>query len=368
MSFEIPFIRPAFPDPALIGNDFAEIVASNWYTNFGPREREFATALGDHLGHGLTVVTFSSATTALVGALQAILGLGDRSRQVLVPSFTFAAGPAAIEWSGFCPLFVDIDENSLQPSILDARVAFDNAENDIAAILLCNTFGIGNAAITEWEQLAAERGVPLVIDSAAGFGSQYADGSPVGRAGDCEVFSFHATKPFAIGEGGAIATRRPDLAEKLTAFQNFGFKANVGAVMLGLNGKLQEINAAIGLRQLEGFREAVASRRATLLQYREALDEVARFPDGIEKSSVCFASIVLPSQTERDARLQSLADADVEARAYYAPPVHVQPQFANAPRSSSLTVTESVSNRILSLPVHPHMAADDVARVISSVR
>lgn len=368
MSFEIPFIRPMFPDSALIGQDFDAIATSNWFTNFGPREREFRSAIATYLGDGgLQAVTFSSATTALLGALHAVLGRGDGVRQIVVPSFTFAAGPAAIEWAGFCPLLIDIDEDSLQPSLADARSALEQPGHTVAAILLCNTFGIGNAAIADWEELAQEHAIPLVIDSAAGFGSQYQDGNPVGTAGVCEVFSFHATKPFAIGEGGAIVTRDPALAQRLTSFQNFGFQAGAGAVTLGLNGKLQEINAAIGLRQLIGFDEAVASRRSTLLKYRDALHHVAHFPEGIERSSVCFASIVMPSRSDRDSRLEALSNGGVEARAYYAPPVHVQPHFAGLPRVSSLAVTESVVDRILSLPVHQDMAHEDVRRVISLV-
>lgn len=367
MSFEIPFIRPVFPSPELVASDYARIVESNWYTNFGPREREFSAALGTYMGDGYIAVTFANATLALMALCQAALGRGDGSKEVLVPSFTFAAGPAAVEWAGYVPRFIDVDTASLQPSIDEARAALDGG-SDVAGILLGNTFGIGNAQIAEWEQLAEEYGVQLLIDSAAGFGSVYPGGRRVGTAGLAEVFSFHATKPFAIGEGGAVVTRDPALARSLAEFQNFGFSQGLGSAQLGLNGKLQELNAAIGLRQLATIDEAVQRRQAVVAAYRRGFEGLdIAFPRGIDESSVCFASIVLPDRGSRDAVLAALIEAGVEARAYYSPAVHTQPHFAAAPRQGGLRGTGAVVDSVLSLPVHQDMAQRDIDTVIAVV-
>lgn len=364
MVFRVPFIRPVFPSPAEISADFQEIAAANWFTNFGPKERQFAAAIGARFGEPYQAVTFSNATLAIMGALLVLLGRGDGSRGVLVPSFTFAAGPQAIQWCGYRPVFLDIDPGTLQPSADDAR---ERLERDpaVAAILLCNTFGIGSAQVGEWEALAAEYDLPLVIDSAAGFGSRYADDRPVGVAGTCEVFSFHATKPMAVGEGGAVLTRDPELAVRLSEFTNFGFSAASGAVAPGLNGKLQEINAAIGLRQLERIDALVRARQTALAGYRERLgDDRFGWPEGIERSSVCFATVLLPDRATRDRARDALVAGGVEARTYYSPPVHRQPHFAADAAELDLPGTEDAGHRVLSVPVYADMSEEDRALVL----
>lgn len=368
MTFRVPFIRPVFPGPAVISEDFSAIVESNWFTNFGPREREFAARVAEYIAPGMHAALFSNATIALMASIEAALGPGDATRFVLVPSFTFAAGPEAIEWAGYRPLLIDIDEDTLQPSTESARRALERYGDDVAGILLCNTFGIGNPDIDAWEDLARSAGLSLVIDSAAGFGSVYADGRHVGTSGLCEVFSFHATKPFAIGEGGAVVSDDAEFIERLRSFSNFGFAGRDGAHRRGLNGKLQEFNAAIGLRQLDSFPDALRSRRSTLELFRQELPaELMRFPGGIERSSVCFASAVVRSASERDALLASLIDAGVEARTYYAPAVHRQPYFASAVRADDLAVTDTIGSTVLSIPVHQDMEADLVRVVLDAM-
>jgi len=154
----------------------------------------------------------------------------------------------------------------------------------------------------------------------------------------------------------------------LKEFQNFGFHAGMGSTMLGLNGKLQEINAAIGLRQLARFDDVLASRRRVLDVYREGFEgtQIA-MPTNIELSSVCFASAVLPGQASRDQAVQDLLAQGVEARTYYSPAVHRQPHFLSYASELSLPVTDRIISRVLSLPVHEHMprvVAQQIVRVV----
>lgn len=377
MSPRVPFIRPVMPDPHLIGEDMGAIVASNWYTNFGPFEREFSTRLGDYVagnaappgserGDGVHVVTVANATLGLLAAIIATVGRGDGTRSILVPSFTFAAGPQVIEWCGYRPVFIDIDHWTHQPSVESARTALE--VHDVAALLYCNTFGIGNERIADWEVFAADAGVPLVIDSAAGFGSEYADGRRLGLAGACEVFSFHATKPFAIGEGGAVVTRDPAVADAVRSFENFGFDRTRSSTMPGLNAKLQEINAAIGLRQLALFDGTLEARRAVASAYASALEPLGmRFTPGLERSSVCFGAMIAPDRESRDRVLDRLVASGVEARAYYQPVAHLHPAFAAAHRADELESTAHAADTVVSLPVHSHMADDDVAFVVETI-
>lgn len=138
--------------------------------------------------------------------------------------------------------------------------------------------------------------------------------------------------------------------------------------MLGLNGKLQELNAAIGLRQLEGFDDALARRRQVLADLRAGLEPLGLlFPPSIEHSSVCFASALVPHADRRDDALASLRHHGIEARAYYSPAVHLQEQFADALHADDLAGTAEAGARILSLPVHHSMTVDDIERICDAV-
>ena len=169
MTDRIPFIRPSFPDPSDVSRAYEQIVEANWFTNFGPCERRLGLAMGEMLGEDVHVATFANGTLALVGALSVVLGRGDHSQYVLVPAFTFAAGPQALLWAGYRPAFVDIDRESWQPDVASARAIVEADPDGCAGILLANTLGTGNPTVDAWEEFATERGLPLVIDSAAGF-------------------------------------------------------------------------------------------------------------------------------------------------------------------------------------------------------
>jgi dTDP-4-amino-4,6-dideoxygalactose transaminase len=233
-------------------------------------------------------------------------------------------------------------------------------------------FGVGNPDIDAWETLAAESGLPLLIDSAAGFGSRYSDQERVGGRGDCEIFSFHATKPFAIGEGGALVTRDPEIANQAHDFENFGFAKSRECTQIGMNAKMQEISAAIGLRQLSGFDNRLASRRSVFERYRTLLTGLdLQFQPNADASSLCFASACCISPDHKTSVLNSLQRNLIQARDYYNPPQHRHPYFdANQEltRSTDLSVTMDVCSRIISLPVHDDMEPDDIDRVISAVR
>ena len=378
MPSEIPFIRPTFPGPAELTADIGEIIGANWFTNFGPKERQFAQALGEYLGPDLHVATLANGTLALIAALHATVGYGTQGRFLLMPSFTFAAVPQAAEWVGYRPWFIDIDPDTWQPSASSAQSVLERSRDRVAGIVSTNALGVGNPDIGEWENLAAEWDLPLVVDSAAGFGSAYADGTRIGGRGDCEIFSFHATKPFSIGEGGALASRDARIVAQTNTFQNFGFGESWGStgarqcMNLGINAKLQEINAAIGIRQLVGLGDRLASRRSVLEHYRSALAPLGlRFHPNAEASSVFCASVCCESAEQKAAVLAGLRENTIQPRDYYNPPLHLHPYFvADRERveAADLTVTEDVCARIVSLPVHDHMAPEDVARVVAGVQ
>jgi dTDP-4-amino-4,6-dideoxygalactose transaminase len=365
VKYNIPFIRPSFPDSALIAEDVRSIVASNWFTNFGPFEKKFREEIKLYLGDSqIDVVTVSNATVGIDIAVRALF-LGDVSRnEVLVPSFTFAAGPEVLISHGLTPVFVDIDEESWQPSLSQAEKYLERNNDFVAGILLGNSFGVGSPGIEEWEQLSSRYSLPLIIDSAAGFGSIYEDGSKVGTKGTCEVFSFHATKPFAIGEGGAITTKDKKLAAELYQLENFGYNDNKEIVSIGTNAKLEEISCAIGLRQLQGYDERINARQLLLKHLQDLVAERGnRFQSNDTKSSIPFMSLLMSNSETAGETLNSLNTAGIIARKYYSP-VHKQGMIMRyAKIADSLSVTEEVYSRIISLPLHDSMTKEVIEQM-----
>lgn len=368
VKYRVPFIRPSFPSPQELVEDYKKVVAANWFTNFGPFEEEFAQQIGKYIGQNYIAVTFSSATAGLLASIIAILGKGNGAQYVIMPSFTFVAGADALVWCGYKPLFIDIEAKGLHMDLEQAEAVIKEYGDIVVGILFCNAFGVGTTNIEDWEMLAKTLKKPLIIDSAAGFGSLYSGQRKVGTAGDCEIFSFHATKPFAIGEGGAVITRDRQLAEQLRSIQNFGFDQNKNATQLGLNGKLQEINAAIGLRQLQRFGNILERRRRLLRRYKTELNaELFLLQQNAENASLCFAAVLVRDPSERDGRLEALQKAGVDAKTYYSPSIHQQEYFRGSTTFGTLSTTEIIGKSVISLPVYDRMDDTEATLIIDTL-
>ncbi len=365
MRYEIPFIKPSFPPSAAVVDDYEKIVASNWYTNFGPYEQKFRVKTAEYIGDNIEVCTVSNATAALSIVTRLLFGSEGDRKNVLVPSFTFAAGPEALVTHGYTPVFLDIN-TELQPSIQQAREYLEENRHSTAGILLCNIFGTGNTEIALWEELAKDANLPLVIDSAAGFGSLYPDGTRVGSRGDCEIFSLHARKPFAVGEGGLIASRDVALINRCRSMTNFGFGADRQIHYMGENAKLQELNCAIGLRQLEALDTRIESRRNTLERYKRTLSGKGyTFQVNDQLSTVAFASVLAATADDAAAYHELLNSRGVEARRYYTP-LHTQAALAKyCIKICDLATTDLIASRIISLPVHDYMDESSIDAIAS---
>ncbi|HEX5712325.1 MAG TPA: DegT/DnrJ/EryC1/StrS family aminotransferase, partial [Solirubrobacterales bacterium] len=241
----IRFQRPALPPTAEIDRYLELARGERWFSNGGPCWRLLRDRLGERAG--AYCVPVASGTLGLMAALAAVLGEGGGpKRGALMPSFTFLATAQAAHWAGLQPRLADIDSGHwhLDPELVERALAGDH---ELGAVLAVSAFGTPPppAVRERWESACRAAGVPLIVDSAAGFGAVAADGVPIGAQGDVEVVSFHATKPFAIGEGGAVFTRDAALRDRLELAVNFGFRPDrtVGLAH-GLNAKMSELHAA----------------------------------------------------------------------------------------------------------------------------
>jgi dTDP-4-amino-4,6-dideoxygalactose transaminase len=312
----------------------------------------------------------ANGTIGILLALRALTRQAPKgASQVLLPSFTFPATAQAVVWNGFEPVFVDIDPDHwhLSPTALERALA-DRA-GSVAAVLAVSAFGTPPPAEVRdtWQVLASEHPAPLLIDSAAGFGAAADDGLPVGAQGDAEVVSFHATKPLAVGEAGAIFTRRPELAEEIRRLANFGLDDRRQAVDdHGINGKLSEHGAATALAALDSLPQALAARRARASSMLAELGDEFGTQFGHARGTWQFVPVSARDGRHRQ-RVLSAAQGQVELRTYYEP-LHQMPAFRATTHSDALTATEAIGARIISLPLAIDLTEAEVERVVTVVR
>ena len=261
--FDRPFHvgSPNIGDRSRFFERVEELFDKNRLTNFGPCVMELEERLAAMLGvkH---VIAMCNGTVALEIAIKAL----DLKGEVILPSMTFVATAHALEWQKIKPVFVDIDPSThhLDPAKIEEQ-------------LTPNTTGVigvhlwGQACDVDAIQKIADRNnLRVIYDAAHAFGSSY-DGRMIGSFGDAEVFSFHATKVFNTFEGGAVATNCDDLAEKIRLMQNFGFVGKDQVNYLGINGKMNEVSAAMGLTSLESLEEFIAYNYQVYKWYQREL-------------------------------------------------------------------------------------------------
>jgi dTDP-4-amino-4,6-dideoxygalactose transaminase len=363
----IRFQCPELPSAADIERHLAAAREARWFSNSGPCHWLLTERLTRFLGGHAQLILTANATVGLMLALRALIGERPAGHLVIVPSFTFPATVEAILWNGLEPLWVDVESDGwhLDPHALSD--ALDARRDDIAGVLACSTFGTAPslAQSTAWRELCSQAGVPLLVDSAPGFGSRAEDGTHLGRQGAAEVFSFHATKPFAIGEGGAMTTTNRALAQRLTRMTNFGFGPDREIdEPFGLNGKLSEIHCAIGLAVLEGFDTVLAGRRERAANIRARLEPAGfRFQAGSQDSSWQFVPVLAPSADVRDAVLSASQRHAIEIRSYHSP-AHQLAAFASHPSHGALPVTTDLAHRALSLPLANDLSDEAVERIV----
>jgi dTDP-4-amino-4,6-dideoxygalactose transaminase len=365
----VRFQRPRPPALAAVARYYAAAEEARWFSNFGPCHELLVERLEAAIGQGVHVLPVANCTLGLMVALRGLAGEPDGRRDLVVtPSYTFAAAGSAITWAGFRPLFVDVDPDAwlLDPEQLAGALRAHGGR--VAAVMAASTFGTPPPAATTaaWEQLCAAAGVPLLVDSAAGFGARHGDGRWLGAQGDAEVFSFHATKPFSVGEAGLVATRDPGLRDRLRRLVNFGFDAErVVSGDIGLNAKLAELPAAAALAVLDGYDDVLAARRASAAHLRDALEPFGfRFQAGCEGSTWQAVSVQAPRGIGRAQLLERAAALGVEVRAYFDVPVHRMGAFSRDARVGELPVTTRLAERAVSLPMADDLGPAELQRIV----
>lgn len=359
--------RPELPPLQDVARYYALAEEARVYAGGGPCRQRLAARLAGYVGE-VHCVPVANGTLGLMVALREACGEpSGRRRLIAVASYASAASACAIRWAGFEPLFVDVEERSwqLDPDALASALA---AHGDACAgILAGSTFGTAppERIRARWRELAEGHALALVVDSGPGFGAVDDAGRRLGGCGDVEVFSFQASRPFAIGEGGAILAPTRERADRLQRLAGHGIDPATGACEVpGLNAGISELAAAAGLAMLDRFEDSLSRRRATAAQLRDVFAEhPVAYQGGSETSTWPSFQLLMPDPDARRRAIDAAGELNIEVRCGFDPPLHEQPAFAGAPRGDSLEVTGRLSARMLLLPVANSLGPRQVVRL-----
>ncbi len=360
---KIPLIKPQIPNITELKKDLEKMYQNLIFSNGGPFEKKFELKTKKYFGNTVETIAVSNAT---IGLLLAIKAVSNGEGYVLLPSFTFAATIEAVLYANLIPVFVDVDTKNWS-MIIDEKVKLFLREQPVKAILYCNPFGIeGN--IYNWEDIASEFNVPLICDSAAGFGSVYEDGSKIGTKGDIEVLSLHATKTFAVGEGGLLVTKSKRLANKLLRLRGFGFDSKHIVQDIGFNAKMGEFYSVVGLHVLKNIDKTIRKKHSLLGLYFDELQDVVSFHPKIFNSALQFLPVCLKTTTQRSFVEKQLKKNGIFYRRYYYPALHKHPPFKNVKMMHELTGTNFLASRMLALPLYCDLKEDQIRFICKVIK
>ena len=359
--------RPNIGDRQALLRRIEDMLDRRWFTNNGPLVQELEQRLAELTG-ARHAVAMCNATIGLDIVSRAI-GL---SGEVILPSFTFVATPHALQWQGIRPVFCDVDPRThdIDPARIEELIT-----PRTTAILGVHVWGTP-CDVDALSEIARRRGLHLLFDAAHALGCSRA-GTMVGRFGEAEVFSFHATKFVNSFEGGAVTTDDDALAKRMRDMRNFGFAGYDRVEWLGINGKMTEVAAAMGLTCLESMDSIVATNRANWHAYEAGLRGVPGLAlyahDASERRNWQYVVVEVDAEAEgldRDLLVEVLHAENVLARRYFYPGCHqMEPYRSRYPHAGRvLPETERLTERVLSLPSGTAVAPGTVEQVCELMR
>ena len=394
VSMKVPLIQPNPSRLSLLGAELARIEDSGVFSNYGPVNTRFEGALTDALFGGVGgCVTVCNATIGLMLAIRHAVGFtaGRRThahatghdprqapgqngaaqrRYVLMPSFTFAATAHAALWCGLTPLLCDIDPDTWLPCREAEDALLAQYEGQVAAIVPYATFG-NCLDMERYDRISREHGVPVVVDAAASLGSLDALGRGFGTGSrHSVVFSMHATKTFAVAEGGVIYNADPDALAAIRAMGDFGMVDGESASLPGLGAALCEVTALQALAKLVEFPSVVAHRAGLAAAYARGLPGWTFQATVGRLQTHQFMPVLLPERWPgtRAGFLAALSARGVGAATYFSPHLAEQPYFRGTCVAGDLSVTERVAARTVSLPLYDGLTHTDVEDVCAVLR
>jgi len=353
----IPWARPAIDDEEM--KEVIACMASGWLSS-GPRVAQFEEAMAVRAGRKFAVAV-TNGTSALDVALKSLrIGRGD---EVIVPAFSYIATASSVAMQGATPVFCDIDRRNLGLDPMMAAAAISPR----TAGIICTDYGGFPCDFTELGRLAQRHKIPLILDGAQSFGTQFR-GRPSLSYGEVSTASFHAAKTLTTVEGGMVFTDDEALARRMRMIRSQGEdpKRKYYHIELGNNSRMTELQAAIGIAQLRKIDSILEQRRQVTAQYEVSLRQIGlAMPPGIPggTSSYFLIPILL---NDRDYVAARLKERGIETRVCYPIPLYSQPimqQFHADP----CTIAEEACAQVLDLPIFFGMTSEQQQRVIDEL-
>ena len=366
-SQKIYVTRPLLPNFEDMVATLRKIYDSQWLTNMG----EWHNALEIRLRQVLktqNVSLFNNGTIALVTAIRA-LELPEGSEVITTP-FTFAATPHSIAWNGLKPVFCDIEPETMT---IDPDRIEELITPNTSAILGVHVYGFP-CQVDRIQEIADRHGLKVVYDAAHAFGTEI-NGTGIGNYGDITMFSFHATKLFNTIEGGCLAYTDDALSRKIYNLRNFGIKNEEVVEAVGINGKMNEIQSAWGLLNLDEFQKERERRLEIRGRYHEYLSDVEGIrmpvmPEGVTDSCQYFPIVVEDAYGEsRDELFERFRENSIIVRKYFHPACTDYECYRNdlAVKLSKLPVVEDIKHRVICLPYYGRLSENDIEKVCSII-
>jgi dTDP-4-amino-4,6-dideoxygalactose transaminase len=348
--------RSIMPDFEKYQEKIKKLWETRWLTNNGDYLVELERRLSERFDTQCVIV--SNGTLALLIAIE--LFDFPKGSEIIVTPFTFAATVEAIIWQGYKPVFADIDPETfnISPEEIEKRIT-----EKTVAIMPVHVFG-NPCNVEEIQDIAEKHNLRVIYDAAHCFDVFY-EGKSVYKFGNVSVASFHATKVFHTIEGGAIFSDNTELIEKAKRLRNFGFNEKIEIVDVGINAKMNEFQAAMGLLNLEIVDEEIKKRKRVFEKYRELLDDIVdyqRLSERLTKYNYIYMPVLFEDEKTRDNVFEELRANGYNTRKYFYPSLNSIFSKQSCPNS------ESVSSRILHLPLYGDLEDEHIENVCSIIK
>lgn len=359
--------RPLLPDLDLVQKHLEDIWQSKWLTNNGPKHQQLEAALKDTLKvAGISL--FNNGTIALLVACRALALTGE----VITTPFTFPATTHSLAWCGLQPVFCDIDPHTLtiDPTKIERLIT-----PKTSAIFGVHVYGIP-CHVEAIQKIADKYRLKVMYDAAHAFGVEI-NGRSIGTFGDISMFSFHATKLFHTIEGGCLTYNDASLKTQIDYLKNFGIKNPDEVVLAGINGKMNEIQAAMGLINLTLLEEERAKRAQIENVYLENLDDIPGISivqRGADTTASLQYFVIRVDQAQygisRDDLHDQLKSFNVITRKYFYPLCSNYPCYRHLPSAdvNDLPVANRVVEEVLALPLYGELSLDDTRQICRLIR
>jgi dTDP-4-amino-4,6-dideoxygalactose transaminase len=335
-------------------------------TNGGPFHQQLEKQLCEYLGvqH---ISLFTNATIALVTALQALRITGE----VITTPYSFVATSHSLLWNGIKPVFVDVDLTTLNldPAKIEAAIT-----PRTTAIMPVHCYG-HPCDVESIQKIADTYNLRVIYDAAHAFGVQCLSGSVL-KHGDLSILSFHATKVFNTFEGGAIICPDAKTKIRIDQLKNFGHAGEVNVVAVGINGKMSEFNAALGLLQLKYIDIAIERRGLLDAMYRKQLADVVGVrclePSFEVEPNYSYFPVIIGNEfpMDRDTLYHHLKANGIHPRRYFYPLISEFPMYRGlaSARADNLPVAMDAARRVLCLPIYPDLSDDELRQICQVIR